>query len=176
MYTSQLRFRCSFLQQDAALLVAVCRLCRMVRCLAAGLVEVGHGHMTPAQFKKVLAAGDRAALTVEAAPPHGLYLKEVRGDCNRGVVGCGRCPLPWPPASDYHGLPCVMRRCIPFALSDLAFAMGGGVEFSVCSKKTRVLPLACGLHPSRRWVAWRELLVDGSGVPAYSVHSGLRTC
>jgi len=51
--------------------------CRMVRLITAGLVEVGHGRMTPAQFKKVLAAGDRSSLPVEAAPPHGLYLDRV---------------------------------------------------------------------------------------------------
>lgn len=50
----------------------------MVRLIAAALVEVGHGRMTPAQFGKVVAAGDRSALTVEAAPAHGLYLRQVR--------------------------------------------------------------------------------------------------
>jgi tRNA U38,U39,U40 pseudouridine synthase TruA len=49
----------------------------MVRLVAAGLVEVGHGRITPAQFKKALAAGDRSALPVEAAPPNGLYLEQV---------------------------------------------------------------------------------------------------
>lgn len=49
----------------------------MVRLIAAGLVEVGHARISPAQFKKLLDAGDRAALPVEAAPPHGLYLQQV---------------------------------------------------------------------------------------------------
>lgn len=50
----------------------------MVRLIAAGLVEVGHGRITPAKFKKLLLAGDRTGLPVEAAPPHGLYLEQVR--------------------------------------------------------------------------------------------------
>jgi tRNA U38,U39,U40 pseudouridine synthase TruA len=49
----------------------------MVRLITAGLVEVGHGRISPAQFKKLLSKGDRAALPVEAAPPHGLYLSKV---------------------------------------------------------------------------------------------------
>lgn len=58
---------------------AVCCLaCRMVRLIAAGLVEVGHGRVSPQQFRKQLEAGSRAALQVEAAPPHGLYLRKVR--------------------------------------------------------------------------------------------------
>jgi hypothetical protein len=55
-----------------------CLACRMVRLIAASLVEVGHGRVTPQQFKKQLEAGARAALQVEAAPPHGLYLQKVR--------------------------------------------------------------------------------------------------
>lgn len=58
---------------------------RMVRLITAGLVEVGHGRMTPAQFKKVLAAGDRSSLPVEAAPPHGLYLDRVLYELPPGV-------------------------------------------------------------------------------------------
>jgi hypothetical protein len=49
----------------------------MVRLIAAGLVEVGHGRITPAKFKKLLEAGDRTGLLVEAAPPNGLYLDKV---------------------------------------------------------------------------------------------------
>lgn len=59
--------------------------CRMVRLIAAALVEVGHGRMTPAQLKRVLDAGNRAALTIEAAPAHGLYLQQV-GPCS--VTSC----------------------------------------------------------------------------------------
>lgn len=51
---------------------------RMVRLIAAGLVEVGQGRLSAAQFKKLLDVGDRALLKVEAAPPHGLCLEEVR--------------------------------------------------------------------------------------------------
>jgi tRNA U38,U39,U40 pseudouridine synthase TruA len=54
----------------------------MVRLIAAGLVEVGHGRITPAKFKKLLEAGDRTGLPVEAAPPTGLYLEKVSwGSC-----------------------------------------------------------------------------------------------
>ena len=60
-----------------AVLCCVVWLFRMVRLITAGLVEVGHGRITPAQFKKLLAKGDRLGLPVEAAPPHGLYLEEV---------------------------------------------------------------------------------------------------
>eukprot|EP00878_Enallax_costatus_P034684 GHUV01038477.1.p1 GENE.GHUV01038477.1~~GHUV01038477.1.p1 ORF type:complete len:341 (+),score=98.26 GHUV01038477.1:636-1658(+) len=56
---------------------------RMVRLIAAALVEVGHRRMTPSQFLKVLDSGDRSALTVEAAPAHGLYLTQVRS--SRGL-------------------------------------------------------------------------------------------
>lgn len=51
--------------------------CRMVRLITAGLVEVGHGRISPAQFKGLLAKGDRSGLPVEAAPPNGLYLTKV---------------------------------------------------------------------------------------------------
>jgi hypothetical protein len=50
----------------------------MVRLLAAGLVEVGHGRVTPLQLQGILRKGQRDALP-EAAPPHGLYLMQVRG-------------------------------------------------------------------------------------------------
>ncbi|KAG2438287.1 hypothetical protein HYH02_010985 [Chlamydomonas schloesseri] len=49
---------------------------RMVRMLAAGLVEVGHGRISPQGLYKLLEKGDRAALP-EAAPPTGLYLAAV---------------------------------------------------------------------------------------------------
>ncbi|PNW79181.1 hypothetical protein CHLRE_09g405150v5 [Chlamydomonas reinhardtii] len=49
---------------------------RMVRMLAAGLVEVGHGRITPQGLLKLLEKGDRSALP-EAAPPTGLYLASV---------------------------------------------------------------------------------------------------
>eukprot|EP00882_Tetradesmus_deserticola_P024741 GHRQ01027058.1.p2 GENE.GHRQ01027058.1~~GHRQ01027058.1.p2 ORF type:complete len:127 (-),score=27.62 GHRQ01027058.1:507-887(-) len=57
--------------------VVRCAACRMVRLIAAGLVEVGHGRVSPQQFRRQLEAGSRAALQVEAAPPHGLYLQKV---------------------------------------------------------------------------------------------------
>ncbi|KAG2488767.1 hypothetical protein HYH03_012765 [Edaphochlamys debaryana] len=50
---------------------------RMVRMLAAGLVEVGHRRITPAGLAEALAAADRSALPIEAAPPHGLVLSRV---------------------------------------------------------------------------------------------------
>lgn len=53
--------------------------------IAAGLVEVGQGRMTPAQFKNILEKGDRSALPVEAAPAHGLYLTQVRGGRTRSL-------------------------------------------------------------------------------------------
>ncbi|GIL87313.1 hypothetical protein Vretimale_1737 [Volvox reticuliferus] len=49
---------------------------RMVRMLAAGLVEVGHRRLTPAGLLELLRRADRSALP-EAAPPHGLYLARV---------------------------------------------------------------------------------------------------
>ncbi|GIL44170.1 hypothetical protein Vafri_1700 [Volvox africanus] len=49
---------------------------RMVRMLAAGLVEVGHRRLTPAGLRELLQRADRSALP-EAAPPHGLYLARV---------------------------------------------------------------------------------------------------
>ncbi|KAF8072846.1 truA1 [Scenedesmus sp. PABB004] len=58
---------------------------RMVRVIAAGLVEVGHGRLRPAQFKQLLDAGDRARLEVEAAPPHGLVLERVLYELPPGV-------------------------------------------------------------------------------------------
>lgn len=62
--------------------------CRMVRLIAAGLVEVGHGRISPAQFRKLLVAGDRQGLPVEAAPPNGLYLEKVGRVALSGVCGC----------------------------------------------------------------------------------------
>lgn len=49
---------------------------RMVRMLAAGLVEVGHGRTSPEQLRAILKGGQRDRLP-EAAPPHGLYLMRV---------------------------------------------------------------------------------------------------
>lgn len=68
----------------------------MVRLIAAGLVEVGHGRISPTQFRKLLLAGDRQGLAVEAAPPHGLYLEKVGGValagvwllCTQGISAC----------------------------------------------------------------------------------------
>lgn len=53
--------------------------------IAAGLVEVGHSRLTPAQFRKLLLRGDRSALPVDAAPPHGLYLEQVLYELPPGV-------------------------------------------------------------------------------------------
>ena len=44
--------------------------------IAAGLVEVGHGRLSPAKLASILASGDRKLLP-EAAPPHGLFLDRV---------------------------------------------------------------------------------------------------
>ncbi|PNH02099.1 tRNA pseudouridine synthase A, partial [Tetrabaena socialis] len=54
---------------------------RMVRMLAAGLVEVGHRRLSPQGLQQLLEGADRTALP-EAAPPHGLYLQAVhyKGD------------------------------------------------------------------------------------------------
>jgi tRNA U38,U39,U40 pseudouridine synthase TruA len=60
----------------------------MVRLIAAGLVEVGHGRISPAQFRKLVVAGDRQGLPVEAAPPHGLYLEKVGAAALAGVGLC----------------------------------------------------------------------------------------
>eukprot|EP00879_Flechtneria_rotunda_P027255 GHRR01029181.1.p2 GENE.GHRR01029181.1~~GHRR01029181.1.p2 ORF type:complete len:206 (+),score=87.95 GHRR01029181.1:964-1581(+) len=58
---------------------------RMVRLIAAGLVEVGHGRISPRRFKQLLAAGDRSLLPIEAAPPQGLYLQKVLYQLPDGV-------------------------------------------------------------------------------------------
>lgn len=49
----------------------------MVRNIVGLLVDVGRGIVTPADFKGVLAAGDRSKAGI-TAPPQGLFLKEVR--------------------------------------------------------------------------------------------------
>ncbi|GLC53532.1 hypothetical protein PLESTB_000759800 [Pleodorina starrii] len=49
---------------------------RMVRMLAAGLVEVGHRRLSPEGLRELMLRADRSALP-EAAPPHGLYLARV---------------------------------------------------------------------------------------------------
>ena len=51
----------------------------MVRSVVGTLVEVGRGRTTPDEFEKILAARDRGAAGT-TAPPHGLYLEEVRYD------------------------------------------------------------------------------------------------
>lgn len=48
-----------------------------VRMIAAALVEVGHGRISPARLAQLLEAGDRAGLGVEAAPASGLVLQQV---------------------------------------------------------------------------------------------------
>jgi tRNA pseudouridine38-40 synthase len=49
----------------------------MVRSLVGTLVEVGRGKTSPSEFERILEARDRGAAG-PTAPPHGLYLKEVR--------------------------------------------------------------------------------------------------
>jgi len=49
---------------------------RMVRMIAAALVEVGHRRISAEKLRSILEAADRKALP-EAAPPHGLYLMRV---------------------------------------------------------------------------------------------------
>jgi len=49
----------------------------MVRSVVGTLVEVGRGKTSPAEFEKILEALDRGAAG-PTAPPHGLYLEEVR--------------------------------------------------------------------------------------------------
>jgi tRNA pseudouridine38-40 synthase len=51
----------------------------MVRSIVGTLVEVGRGKITPNEFETILAARDRGAAG-PTAPPHGLYLEEVRYD------------------------------------------------------------------------------------------------
>jgi hypothetical protein len=45
--------------------------------IAAALVEVGHGRVSPQALAQLVAAGDRAGLAVEAAPAAGLVLQQV---------------------------------------------------------------------------------------------------
>jgi len=51
----------------------------MVRSIVGTLVEVGRGKITPNEFETILEARDRGAAG-PTAPPHGLYLEEVRYD------------------------------------------------------------------------------------------------
>ena len=51
----------------------------MVRSVVGTLVEVGRGKTSPSEFERILAARDRGAAG-PTAPPHGLYLEEVRYD------------------------------------------------------------------------------------------------
>ena len=51
----------------------------MVRSIVGTLVEVGRGKIPPSEFETILAARDRGAAG-PTAPPHGLYLEEVRYD------------------------------------------------------------------------------------------------
>jgi len=51
----------------------------MVRSIVGTLVEVGRGKITPSEFGTILATRDRGAAG-PTAPPHGLYLEEVRYD------------------------------------------------------------------------------------------------
>jgi tRNA pseudouridine38-40 synthase len=49
----------------------------MVRSIVGTLVQVGHGERTPVSFRELLEAKDRT-LAGPTAPPHGLFLVEVR--------------------------------------------------------------------------------------------------
>ena len=51
----------------------------MVRSVVGTLVEVGRGKTAPTEFEEILEARDRGAAG-PTAPPHGLYLEEVRYD------------------------------------------------------------------------------------------------
>lgn len=46
-------------QKPCAFLSHLFAACRQVRMLAAGLVEVGHGRMSPQQLAEVMESGDR---------------------------------------------------------------------------------------------------------------------
>lgn len=50
---------------------------RMVRLIVGTLVNVGKGKLSPEQFRHILESGEKSKF-VHAAPPWGLYLKEVR--------------------------------------------------------------------------------------------------
>jgi len=50
---------------------------RMVRLIVGTLVQVGKGRITPRDFADILDSGEKTKF-VYAAPPHGLYLKEVK--------------------------------------------------------------------------------------------------
>ena len=50
---------------------------RMVRLIVGTLVQVGKGRLSPGEFAEILKSGDKNKFVI-AAPPHGLYLKEVK--------------------------------------------------------------------------------------------------
>lgn len=50
---------------------------RMVRLIIGTLVQVGKGKISPADFAEILHSGEKTKF-VYAAPPQGLYLKEVK--------------------------------------------------------------------------------------------------
>jgi len=50
---------------------------RMVRLIAGTLVQVGKGRLSPGEFADILNSGEKNKFVL-AAPPFGLYLKEVR--------------------------------------------------------------------------------------------------
>ena len=50
---------------------------RMVRLIIGTIVQVGKGRITPLDFAEILDSGEKTKF-VYAAPPQGLYLKEVR--------------------------------------------------------------------------------------------------
>jgi tRNA U38,U39,U40 pseudouridine synthase TruA len=41
------------------------------------MVQVGKGRITPSDFLKILDTGEKTKF-IHAAPPHGLYLREVK--------------------------------------------------------------------------------------------------
>lgn len=50
---------------------------RMVRLIVGTLVQVGKGRLGPTDFKEILESGEKNKFVI-AAPPQGLYLKEVK--------------------------------------------------------------------------------------------------
>lgn len=98
---------------------------RMVRLLAAGLVEVGQGRLSPQQLQQVLAGGDRSKLT-EAAPAHGLYLKQV----GHGVEGRVQAVVAWQRLLALQGM---CHRCGPTTAHVLAKLTSCGVTW-VCKQ------------------------------------------